>query len=163
MACLVTLNLLSSCKEEEILFGNHFAILDILVLDTSGRNAVFQWYETSEDMKGTTAEVIESKTRPSHYDFTVACIGSEHPEKSYFRFDNVLDLFKVGDSVTWRFRMYPDDVEEIIFEGKCVKPNKKGGNDTEMQWTFHGVDLSIENPKHVTLIRTEDGCYTLKQ
>lgn len=159
--CVLTFGLMSSCKEEQTLYGNRFAFLNISVQDTSGENAVFQWDETSEDMKETTAEVIESRLNPSHYSEVVTCAWPRDPEKAYFQFGIVIDLFRIGDSATWKFKMYPDDEEEILFEGKCVK--NKGKYDTEMLWSFRGVELSIENPKKVTLIRTEDGRYTLKQ
>ena len=165
IAWILTLILISSCKEdtEELWVGNAFSELNVHVKDPFGNNSVLEWIATSDDLKETTAEYVEIQQNPNQYLSDLHYYWNNDPETAWFRYSIVLDLFSIDDKLSWRFKMYPDDEEEILLEGKCVKDKGNGIRDRCIQWTFRGTELSIENPKKVTLIRTEDGRYTLKQ
>lgn len=167
---VILICILSSCKEEdETIYGNTFAFLGVSVIDMDGRDLVGEWMESSSEKKMVHADYVVLTKRPHSYTDRTSCFKNDNEDMYRFDYEPVLDLIEVGDSLSWRFKMYDDDAEELLFEGKCKKdmgnPKTVFGAclNRNIQWYFRGIELPFDTRVSITLVRTEDGRYTLKQ
>lgn len=167
---VILVYILSSCKEkDDILDGNTFASLSVSIIDMDGRDLAGEWIESTSEKKMEKADYAVLAKRPYTFMKPMSYYKNDKDGMWKFHYSTVLDLLEVGDSLSWRFKMYEDDVDELLFEGKCKKdmgkPKTRFGGclNRNIQWYFNGNELPFDIRVSITLVRTEDGRYTLKQ
>lgn len=165
---------LNACNDrnDSIMDRDLFVAIEISVIDKDGSDLVEEWTYTDNEKKSIEAEYVDLciSKRPSTYTGYIRAYHDNSIGKFVFGHSLVLALYNIEDKSLFRFKMYETDLEEIEIEGVCtkVKPYYLVGlkNTTDIQWSFRGINLPIGDHNHataITLIRTNDGRYTLKQ
>ncbi len=155
-------------KTDRIL-GTRFTMLWVYVEDADGNDLVAEWKEKNNDEKVTNVHcniITDNSFKGSHDEYLLS-LTDKDLDRDFFSLESeILSVMDIGESISWSFKMYESDKEYIEFDGTCVyhpiQGDKTSRHATNILWNFKGTDLPVENPTMVTLIRTEDGTYSLK-
>lgn len=164
---------LTSCKDGEEVYtwnGCKATIIHVSVIDYNGKDLVEEWVNTSNENKSVESEITTISRYPHVSSESLFTYHYKPIERVVFMYRNLQEGIIFGDKILYRFKMYETDKEEILLEGCCtrIKPYDFHGIqiNEDIVWSFRGITLPMERSNFstvITLIRTEDGRYTLKQ
>lgn len=141
--------------------------IEVCVVDKDGHDLVEEWFNSSDENKSNFAEFKFISKNPQLLSERVYCDKDMELGKMVFVHEQILACLDYEDKIFWRFKIFETDTEEILIEGVCkkIKPYDAWGYkiDMRIQWSCQGVDFPMDSQTRVTLVRTEDGTYTIKQ
>ncbi len=160
---------------EVILDINYFFTLYVYIEDEAGNDLVGKWCNLSEFQK--------------EYTITETCkdgnitsgLGAGGLAPKFFMIRANLAYIYKDDFVIQQFKVFKDDAEELVFRGKCIDYEWDGKG--AIEYSFKGAEIPVkkkvgktfwQNGKYytvedyvspyseITLVRHDDGTYTVK-
>lgn len=139
----------------------HFPLY-VFIEDESGNDMVNRWYTLYQSEN-------EDEIYQERIDYTLPENGSQ----SFIVIVNLAPLHK-NDCITKTIKVFRNDVENLEFTGKCIDYDCMGGG--AIAWKFKDVEIPVLSKEEVhkegkrivsyseiTLVRHDDGTYSLKQ
>ena len=160
---------------ENYFICNYYFIMYVYIEDEAGNDLVGKWCNLSEFQK---EYIITETCNNSTITFG---LGSGGLAPKFFMINANLAYIYKDDFVIQQFKVFKDDAEELVFRGKCIDYDWDGKG--AIEYSFKGVDIPVkkkvgetiwQNGKYytvedyvspyseITLVRHDDGTYTVK-
>lgn len=163
---------------ENYVICNYYFTLYVHIEDEVGNDLVSKWCNLSGSQKEYTITETCNNSTITHG------LESGGLDPKFFMIGANLAYIYTDHFVIQQFKVFKDDAEELVFKGKCIDYDWNGKG--AIEYTFKGVDIPIkeeigktyynyEDGKYytdedyvspyseITLVRHDDGTYTVKE